>query len=115
MKNITKTYQNLLDSIGNLLNVARQKTYQQINTILAKTYWEIGRHIVVYEQKNYEKATYGSRLLDRLSKDLKTRYGKGFSRRNVLNMRSFYLVYPKWQALCLQPCSFIYSIKVMAS
>ncbi|NQU17426.1 MAG: hypothetical protein HQ564_05095 [Candidatus Saganbacteria bacterium] len=24
---------------------------------------------------------------------------KGFSRRNVLNMRNFYLAYPKWQAV----------------
>ncbi|MDD2889211.1 MAG: PDDEXK nuclease domain-containing protein [bacterium] len=96
---ITNTYQNLIDSIGNLLNEARQKTYQQINTILVKTYWEIGRYIVVYEQENREKADYGSHLLDNLSKDLKTRYGKGFSRRNVLNMRNFYLAYPKWQAL----------------
>ncbi|MEW6096669.1 MAG: DUF1016 N-terminal domain-containing protein [bacterium] len=101
MKNIdiTKPYQNLLDSIGCLLNEARQKAYQQINTILTKTYWEIGQHIVVYEQENREKAVYGSHLLDRLSKDLKSRYGKGFSRRNVLNMRNFYLAYPKWQAV----------------
>ena len=97
--NITKPYQVLLNSIGNLLNEARQKTYQQINTILTKTYWEIGRHIVVYEQESREKAVYGSHLLDRLSNDLKTRYGKGFSRRNVLNMRNFYLAYPKWQAV----------------
>ena len=47
--NITKPYQVLLNSIGNLLNEARQKAYQQINTILTKTYWEIGRHIVVHE------------------------------------------------------------------
>lgn len=35
----------------------------------------------------------------RLSRDLKLRYGKGFGRRNVLDMRRFYLAYPKWQTV----------------
>jgi predicted nuclease of restriction endonuclease-like (RecB) superfamily len=99
MKNITKSYQNLLDSIGNLLQDARKKTYQQINTILVKTYWEIGRHIVVYEQENNERADYGSKLLDIIARDLRKRYGKGFSRSNVFNFRRFYLKYPKIQAV----------------
>ena len=96
---IKNNYQKLIDSIGILLQQARQKAFQQVNSILVKTYWEIGRHIVVYEQENKERAEYGSRLLDVLSRDLKNRHGKGFSRRNVLNMRNFYLAYPKWQAV----------------
>jgi len=35
----------------------------------------------------------------RLSKDLRQRYGKGFGRRNILDMRRFYLTYQKWQAV----------------
>ena len=92
-------YNKLINSIGGLLQEARQKAFRQLNSILVETYWKIGRHIVVYEQKNREKAEYGTHLLDTLSKDLKARYGKGFSRRNVLNMRTFYLAYPKWQAV----------------
>jgi len=94
-----KNYKGLVEAIGILLQKTRLKAFQQIDRILVSTYWEIGRHIVVYEQKNNEKAEYGSSLLDVLSGDLKLRYGKGFSRRNVLNMRSFYLAYPKWQAV----------------
>nr|WP_231580026.1 DUF1016 N-terminal domain-containing protein [Capnocytophaga canimorsus] len=41
----------------------------------------IGRYIVEFEQR--EKATYGSELLERLSKDLTAVYGKGFSRSNL--------------------------------
>ncbi len=52
-----------------------------------------------YEQQGKEKAEYGSELLDRISKDLKMKYGKGFSRRNVLDMRRFYLVFRKWQTV----------------
>ncbi|MDD5528443.1 MAG: PDDEXK nuclease domain-containing protein [bacterium] len=96
---ITNTYQNLIDSIGNILNEARQKAYQQINTILVKTYWEIGRYIVVYEQENNEKADYGSKLLDMITKDLRKKYGKGFSRSNVFNFKRFYLKYKKIQSV----------------
>lgn len=42
-----------------------------------------------------QKATYGKRLLENLSKDLNIRYGKGFSRSNLSYMRLFYVKYPK--------------------
>ena len=50
-------------------------------------------------QAGKERAEYGSDLLVRLSKDLGLQYGKGFGRRNVLDMRRFYLAYQKWQAV----------------
>lgn len=92
-------YERLIDSIGILLQQARHQAFQQVNSILIKTYWEIGRHIVLYEQESKERAEYGSELLDRISRDLKERYGKGFSRSNVFNFRKFYLLYPKIQAV----------------
>jgi hypothetical protein len=64
-----------------------------------KANWEIGRHIVEFEQQGQERAEYGSDLLVRLSMDLKLRYGKGFGRRNILDMRRFYLAYQKWQTV----------------
>jgi len=72
---------------------------QAVNTELVKANWEIGRHIVEYEQHGEERAEYGSNLLATLSKDLRQRYGKGFGRRNILDMRRFYLTYQKWQAV----------------
>lgn len=92
-------YTQLVDSIGELLKSARKEVARTINTILVKTYWEIGRRIVEYEQKGGEKAEYGSRLLTRLSKDLRLKYGKGFSKSNVYLMRLFYIKYPKFQTV----------------
>lgn len=69
------------------------------NTILVETYWKIGERIVEYEQKGGEKAEYGTKLLTRLSKDLRLRHGKGFSKSNVYLMRSLYIKYPKFQTL----------------
>ncbi len=92
-------YEKLLADIGSTIERARENAVRAINTELVKANWEIGRHIVEYEQHGEERAEYGSELLARLSKDLRQRYGKGFGRRNVLDMRRFYLAYPKWQTV----------------
>ena len=94
-----KLYSDLIQDIGTLLQKGRLKTYYAINKILLETYWQIGKKIILYEQHGEERAEYGSNLLNNLSRDLKSKYGKGFSRRNILNMRNFYIHYPKWQML----------------
>ena len=93
------TYNKLLADIGLAIETARQNAVKAINTELVKANWEIGRHIVEFEQKGNERAEYGSALLARLSKDLRHLYGKGFGRRNILDMRRFYLAFSKWQTV----------------
>ena len=92
-------YEKLLTAIGNTIEVARTNAIKTFNAELVKANWEIGRHIVEFEQKGKERAEYGTDLLASLSKDLKLRYGKGFGRRNILDMRRFYVAYQKWQAV----------------
>jgi len=94
-----KSYHELIDNIGKALEEGRKQAFYAVNSILVKTYWEIGRQIVEFEQSGEERAEYGSTLLLKLSKDLKSRYGKGFSKSNVYLMRSFYLKYPKFQTV----------------
>ena len=91
-----KAYEQLIADIGVLLEEARKKVYAHINQDLVKTYWELGRRIVEYEQKGEERAEYGEKILDELSADLTSKYGKGFSAYNLRKMRSFYLAFPKW-------------------
>ena len=97
MGKIVKTigYFGLFRKVSALLEQARGKTVRQVNTIIVETYWKIGQLIVVEEQKGKEKAVYGEKLLERLSKDLTRKYGKGFSADNLEAMRKFYLVYPR--------------------
>ncbi|WP_288462498.1 PDDEXK nuclease domain-containing protein [uncultured Chryseobacterium sp.] len=92
-------YSELVNQIGSLLKKGREQAAQSVNTILVHTYWLIGRHIVEYEQGGKEKAEYGSFLFEQLSKDLTKRYGKGFSRSNLLYMRKLYLTFPKSETL----------------
>lgn len=102
-------YQTLLDRISDRYLHGRQQASNSVNVHLIETYWEIGRYIVEFEQGGREKATYGTKLLERLSKDLRELHGKGFSRSNLNYMRLVYRVYPiceevphklSWTHLC---------------
>lgn len=95
--NEIKPYNQLVNHIGNLLAKGREQAGRAVNTILVQTYWQIGKHIVEFEQGGKEKAEYGSELLDKLSKDLTLAYGKGFSRSNLFMIRKFYLTFQKIQ------------------
>ncbi|MBK9637675.1 MAG: hypothetical protein IPO63_07595 [Bacteroidetes bacterium] len=87
---IKEKYFELIDAIGSTIQRARENAIRAINTELVGANWEIGKHIVEFEQGGHERAEYGSDLLSIISKDLKLRFGKGFGRRNVLDMRRFY-------------------------
>jgi len=88
-------YKNLIENIGSVYQQARQNVVSAVNLEMLKAYWNIGKYIVEFEQKGKEQAIYGQRLLENLSKDLKLRFGKGFSRSNLNYMRLFYIRYPK--------------------
>jgi len=96
---VTEKYHQLLDNIGLALQKGRNNAAKAINIEILQTKWEIGKYIVDYEQHGNEKAEYGSNLLNKLSTDLKLRYGRGFSRRNILDMRRFYVYFPIWQTV----------------
>lgn len=64
-----------------------------------QTCWQIGRHIVEFEQEGAERAAYGKRLLPTLAKLLTMEFGKGFDERNLRHMRDFYWTFPIWNAV----------------
>jgi predicted nuclease of restriction endonuclease-like (RecB) superfamily len=101
MSNIATSheYQNLIGTISQTYENARVKVLNAVNTELVKTYWEIGKYIVEFEQNGAAKASYGKGLLEQLSRDLTLQHGKGFSRSNLFQMRLFYVTFPKIQTL----------------
>jgi len=100
MNNLTPdNYQSLKEQIKTLLGEGRRKAIASVNTLLVRTYWHIGKHIVEFEQNGETKAAYGKELLTKLSKDLTLEYGKGFSRSNLTYMRKLYLAFPKRETL----------------
>lgn len=83
-------YSGLLSSVSELLEQARRTSARTVNAILTGTYWEIGRRIVEFEQAGEKRAEYGEVLLVRLSSDLTARFGRGFGKSNLFQMRAFY-------------------------
>ena len=91
------SYQNLLDQISDTYTQGRTRAIQAVNTHITATYWQVGRHIVEFEQGGKHKAEYGKALISKLSRDLGLRHGRGFSRANVIYMRLFYQCFPDSQ------------------
>lgn len=89
-----KAYGGLLADVVELLEQARRTSVRSVNAVMTATYWEVGRRIVEYEQGGKKRAEYGVALLKRLSADLAGRFGRGFSERNLEQMRLFYLGWP---------------------
>ncbi len=76
-----------------LLEAARRAAARNVNAVMTASYWEVGRRIVEFEQGGRDRAEYGQALLKRLSADLSARFGRGFSERNLEQMRLFYLAW----------------------
>ncbi len=77
-----------------LVQASRQAAARTVNALMTATYWEIGRRIVEAEQGGERRAAYGERLVERLAEDLTDRFGRGFSRQNLFQMRAFYSFWP---------------------
>lgn len=92
----------MIVEIKSLLENARKNVAQQVNTELLTTYWQIGRIIVEYEQKNEIRAEYGKQAMRELSKVLSAEFGKGFSVSNIQFMRRFYQTYQIQQTVSVK-------------
>ena len=66
---------------------------------MVQAYWLVGRRIVEEEQLGETRAVYGKYLIRNLSIELQKEFGKGFSERNIEQMRLFYLLYSIPQTL----------------
>jgi len=95
----TNNLQPLIENIVAAINEARRKVASHINFTMPQTYWQIGKYIVEYEQGGQAKVAYGTSTLTELSHQLTARFGRGFSRPNLVNMRKFYLLYPNCQTV----------------
>jgi predicted nuclease of restriction endonuclease-like (RecB) superfamily len=89
----------LLDALRGLIRNARTRALRAVDTIQVQTYWQIGRHIVEFEQGGQTRADYGKRLLSNLADVLTGEFVKGFDERNLRNMRAFFQCFPNWNAV----------------
>jgi len=92
---LIKTEHNaLVAEVVPLIEASRAAAARSVNSVMTTTYWHVGRIIVEREQRGARRAEYGAAILERLGETLTARYGRGFSRRNIEQMRAFYLAWP---------------------
>ncbi len=89
----------LFGQLRALIGEARQQALRAVDVVQVQTCWQIGRHIVEFEQNGAERAMYGARLLPRLAERLTAEFGRGFDASNLRNMRQFFLAFPICDAL----------------
>jgi len=99
--------------IRQLLLEARQAVLRHVNSLMVKTYFEIGKRIVEQEQQGNEQAGYGTYLLETLSVELSKEFGKGFSKRNLELIRKFYLCYRNAKSPISQSISWTHYLHLM--
>jgi predicted nuclease of restriction endonuclease-like (RecB) superfamily len=101
MNNLSSSF---YQDVREILSLARLKAYSSVNSAMVEAYWSIGKRIVEEEQHGVDRAAYGEKILQNLSKELTVEFGKGFSYANLRNFRQFYLTYPD-QENCYTMCS----------
>jgi len=91
----SRDYDAMLNHVVRLIDEARRASARTVNALMTATYWLIGQHIVEFEQAGKSKAQYGEEVIDQLASDLTSRFGRGFTRSNLFNMRAFYIANPR--------------------
>lgn len=89
----------LLNALRELIQQGRQQALRAVDMVQVQTCWEMGRHIVEFEQGGESRAAYGKKLLPNLAIALSREFGKGFDATNLRHMRGFYLAFPIRDAL----------------
>jgi len=74
-----------------LIEAARRRAYQAVNTELVAHYWELGEYI----SRKIASAEWGDGVVEELAADLARRYPgvRGYTRPNLFRMRQFYEAY----------------------
>lgn len=85
----------------------------QVNTIIVQTYFLIGKRIVEQEQKGKTTTQYGANVLEVLSVNLTTEFGKGFSKHNLELIRKFYITYRNAKSPIAQSLSWTHYLHLM--
>lgn len=92
-----QNFDQLIDNVYQTHCVLQENTLKVINQNLTIRNWLVGFYIVEYEQSGEDRAKYGEKLIEEISKNLKARGLKGFSPIALRICRTFYKTYPQIQ------------------
>jgi predicted nuclease of restriction endonuclease-like (RecB) superfamily len=83
----------LLAELRSLIEASRTQVARVVNSAMVITYWSVGDRIR-REVVGEARAEYGKQLVARLSAQLSSEFGAGFSRTNLFNMLRFAETFP---------------------
>ncbi len=91
VKSTHLTMDDAFNEVLHLIQAAKQRAYQAVNTELVTLYWQVGEYI----SQKLESAEWGDKVVDELARFLaRTQPGlRGFTRPNLFRMRQFYEAY----------------------
>jgi len=81
-----------------MIEEAKLSARKAVNSRLVALYWNVGKRIND-EVLNNERAPYGKQLVENLSEELVTHFGKNFTLRNLRRMMQIATVFPDFK-LC---------------
>ena len=110
---ISKDYKLFLAEIKKKVYRSQYETMRLVNKSLIGLYWDIGKNIVVKQQKH----KWGKSIVEKLANDLQHEFSgmQGWSSHNLWRMRKFYLLYKPNQKLAplVQEISWSHNITIM--
>ena len=94
-KSLSNNYVTFLDELKQRVRNARLRASLSVNRELILLYWQIGKDILLRQQDE----GWGTKVISRLAEDLRKEFPdmKGFSRSNLMNMKSFAESWPDKQ------------------
>ena len=90
-----QNFDQLIDNVYQTHCVLKSHAEKAVDNSLSIRNWVIGCYIVEYEQNGSDRAQYGTRLLDEIAKNLKSKGLKGLDTRSLRDCRTFYATYPQ--------------------
>ncbi|MCX6876900.1 MAG: DUF1016 N-terminal domain-containing protein [Verrucomicrobia bacterium] len=92
-------FDTLLGGLRELIAQARQQALRAVDLVQVRTCWEVGRHIVEFEQGGQTRAEYGAGLRAQVATRLTEEFGRGFDASNLYKMTQFYRLFENLDAL----------------
>jgi hypothetical protein len=93
-KKVTKPQDLFYERVREILESARSGIARSVNTTHVVANWLIGREIVEEEQNGRDRADYGKRIVETLSRRITLDFGAGYSSQSLFYMKQFYQTFP---------------------
>lgn len=86
--------ENLLDDARHIIESARGYAYRAVNAAMIQRNWLLGKRIAIEEMHGENRAEYGAQVIKKLSSQLTTLYGTGFTKTSLYQFVEFFYAFP---------------------